>query len=103
MHLPLVVNTVKQVKHPPWSSIRIIGERNTDKGDRDEAAEKYDLLLLDSKSFAVQTISEKRSQKFFNHFDALNSIKDDIVHIFPSNDKKQASIGNRSFLRIIDL
>ena len=93
MHLPLAINEVRHVKDPPWSSFRIIDERNIYDKPNSESVEKYDLLLLDTKQFAVQTISKKKSQTLFTQFGCLNILKDDILHIFPSNDKQQSSTG----------
>ena len=94
MHIHLNIGSVKQIKHPPWTSLNIIGERNKYDHRTNQIANKYDLLLLDSKQFAVQTFSSKNSSKMiFTHFDAMNSIEDDIVQIIPSRDKNQASKG----------
>ena len=94
MHLPLTINSVSNIMHPPWSTFRIIGERNIKRKADDEFKLKYDLLLLDSKTFVVQTFDERKSHKLFCRFDVLDVIKDDIIQIFPSSDKKQSSIGN---------
>ena len=93
MHLPLSVNYVFSIKHPPWSTFRIIGERNMNTKTDDDFEQKYDLLLLDSKNFVVQTNNDNKPQKLFTRFGRLNVIKDDILRIFPSSDKKQSSIG----------
>ena len=94
MHIPLNIDSVKKIKHPPWTSLNIIGERNKYETRTNQMVNKYDLLLLDSKQFAVQTFNRKNSSKvIFTHFDAMNSIQDDIVQIFPSRDKNQASKG----------
>ena len=97
MHLPLTINSVSNIKHPPWSTFRIIGERNIKEKEDDEFKLKYDLLLLDSKKFVVQTIDDRKSHKIFSRFDVLDDIRDDILQIFPSSDKKQSSIGNSTF------
>ena len=93
MHLPLTLSRVNYLRDPPWSSFRIIAERNVHKQAHEETQQKYDLVLLDSKQFAVQTFTDK-AQKIYHHFDALNILKDDVVHIFSSNDKNQPSTGN---------
>ena len=94
MHLPLAINSVYKIKHPPWSTFSIIGERHIKGKADDELKLKYDLLLMDSKIFVVQTFNENKSSKLFSRFDVLDVIKDDIIQIFPSSDKKQSSIGN---------
>ena len=94
MHIHLNIGSVKQIKHPPWTSLNIIGERNKYDPRTNQIVNKYDLLLLDSKQFAVQAFSSKNSSKMiFTHFDAMSSIQDDIVQIFPTRDKNQASKG----------
>ena len=93
MHLPLTINQVKHVNDPPWSSFRVIAERNIHQNPNEETVQKYDLLLLDTKQFGVQPISENKSQKLYSQFDVLNILKDDVVHVFPSNDKTQTSTG----------
>ena len=97
MHLPLSINSVFNIKHPPWSTFRIIGERNMNTKTDDDFEPKYDLLLLDSRNFVVQTINDNKSQKLFTRFGTLNVIKDDIINIFPSSDKNQSSIGTLTF------
>ena len=94
MHIPLEIDSVRQIQHPPWTSFSIIGERNKYDPKTNQIVSKWDLLLLDSKQFAVQTFGRKNSSKMiFTYFDAMNSIQDDIVQIFPSRDKNQASKG----------
>ena len=96
MHLPLQVTNLSKIKHPPWSRLRIIGEhaRSNLPNSEDPRKESFDILLVDSKQFIVQTIGNCKSQKVFSCFEALNVIKDDIVHIFLSNIKTQSSLGN---------
>ena len=60
----------------------------------DEFKLKYDLLLMDSKKFVVQTFDDRKSHKIFSRFDTMDVIKDEIIQIFPSSDNKQPSIGN---------
>ena len=99
MHLPLTINQVHHLKDPPWSSLQILSERDTSKQPSDTNPVEYDLLLLDTKQFAVQTICEK-NQRILHQYDALNGIRDEIVHIFPSKDKHQSSIGINSVVNI---
>ena len=94
MHLPLTINCVSNIKPSSWSTFKIIGERNVEGKTDGEFKLKYDLLLMDSKKFVVQTFDERKSHKVFSRFDMLDVIKDDIIQIFPSSDKKQSSIGN---------
>ena len=96
MHLPLQVTNLSKIKHPPWSRLRIIGEhvRSNLSNSEGPRKESYDLLLVDSKQFIVQTIGNCKSQKAFSCFEALDVIKDDIIHTFLSNINTQSSLGN---------
>ena len=81
MHLPLSINSVFNIKHPPWSTFRTIGERNMNTKTDDDFESKYDLLLLDSKNFVVQTINDNKSQKLFTQFGKLNVVKISMINM----------------------
>ena len=93
MHLPFQISKTSKIKHPPWSTIRIIGE-NISRNEESEnnAKETHDVLFLDSKQFVVQTLGDKKSQKVFSRFGVLDIVKDDIIQIFPSYDRSQSSL-----------
>ena len=98
MHLPLQIATVSKIKHPPWSKFRIIAEHITPNEKSDcPIKEIHDILFLDSRQFIVQGFGNFKSQKIFSHFEALDVVKDDIVHLFLSSDSKQTSLGNMKY------
>ena len=53
----------------------------------------HDILFLDSRQFIVQGFGNSKSQKIFSHFQALDVVKDDMIHLFLSSDSKQSSLG----------
>ena len=94
MHLPLQIATVSKIKHPPWSKLRIIGEHITTNENSDWPIKQiHDIVFLDSRQFIVQSFGNFKSQKIFCRFEALDVIKDDIIHVFLSNDSIQSSLG----------
>ena len=92
MHLPMQITSISRIKHPPWSTLKVVGEHVT-VNEKCGVKETYDLLFLDSKQFCVQTVEDNNVLKVFSRFGALDVVKEDIVHILATNDKSQSSIG----------
>ena len=98
------ITSISRIKHPPWSTLKVVGEHVT-MNEKSGVKETYDLLFMDSKQFIVQTVENTNAQKVFSRFGALDIVEEDIVHILATNDKNQCSLGMKNsiigYIRII--